>query len=280
MLIATRGESGLDCIPFDDTMLDNATKSYSKDASTSKEKEDDDVITSPLARIGNSSVVTPDPTPAGNTLTVNAGSNYFPSQSFTNSNGEQFITVDYKLKSNAPLVNSMWEMSYDTSKLQYVSAAMPNVQNFNAEENTPGVVKGNFSTTNFCNFTTEKDFAKVTFKVVGSGTTATTFSLNTLGVRYANSNQYPVDHGSAQTVSGVNITKSTEIKGSSVVLGDVNNDGYITVADATLVQKHAAEMVTLTDDAYAAADTTKDGFITVADATLIQKFAAEMIDSF
>lgn len=283
MLVATRGESGLDCIPFDDTMLDNATKSYSKDASTSKEKEDDDVITSPLARIGTTSAGggdNPTPTPVTNTLTVNAGSNYFPAQSFTNSNGEQFITVNYKLKSNAPLVNSMWEMSYDTSKLQFVSAAMPNVQNFNAEENTPGVVKGNFSTTNFCNFTTEKDFAKVTFKVVGSGTTSTTFNVTTLGVRYANSNQYPVDHGAAQTVSGVTVTKSTEVKGSSVVLGDVNNDGFITVADATLVQKHAAEMVTLTDDAYAAADTNKDGFITVADATLIQKFAAEMIDSF
>ncbi len=284
MLVATRGESGLDCIPYDDCMLDNATGSYSSDPSTSKEKEDEDVITSSFARIGTTSPgsggTDPTPTPTGEKLTVNAGSNYFPAQSYTNSNGEQFITVNYKLKSNAPLVNAMWEMSYDTSKLQYVSAAMPNVQNFNAEENTPGLVKGNFSTTNFCNFTTEKDFVKITFKVTGSGTTSTTFNLNTLGVRYANSNRYPVDHGSAQTVSGVTVTKSTEIKGSSVVLGDVNNDGFITVADATLVQKHAAEMVTLTDDAYAAADTNKDGFITVADATLIQKFAAEMIDSF
>lgn len=53
MLIATRGESGLDCIPYDDTMLDNAKGSYSIDPSTSKEKEDDDVITSEFARIGN-----------------------------------------------------------------------------------------------------------------------------------------------------------------------------------------------------------------------------------
>ena len=42
----------------------------------------------------------------------------------------------------------------------------------------------------------------------------------------------------------------------------------------------AAEMITLTGDALAAADTSKDGFITVADATLIQQFAAEMIDHF
>lgn len=64
------------------------------------------------------------------------------------------------------------------------------------------------------------------------------------------------------------------------MLGDVSGDVVISVADATLVQMHAAEMITLTGDAYDAADTTKDGLITVADATLIQKFAAEMIDSF
>ena len=52
MLVATRGESGLDCIPYDDTMLNNATGSYSSDPSTSKEKEDVDVITSDFARIG------------------------------------------------------------------------------------------------------------------------------------------------------------------------------------------------------------------------------------
>ena len=171
-------------------------------------------------------------------------------------------------------------MSYDTTKLKFVSAAMPNVDGFACEENTPGLVKGNFYTLNFANFTTEKDFVSATFKILGSGTTTTNFNLEILGVRYANSNKYPVDNGTAQTVSGVTVTKSTEIKGSDVMLGDVNSDGVVSVADATLVQRHAAEMITLTGDALAAADTSKDGFITVADATLIQQFAAEMIDHF
>lgn len=64
------------------------------------------------------------------------------------------------------------------------------------------------------------------------------------------------------------------------ILGDVNGDGFITVADATLVQQHAAEMIALEGNAAKAADTNKDGFITVADATLIQQYAAEMIDEF
>lgn len=65
-----------------------------------------------------------------------------------------------------------------------------------------------------------------------------------------------------------------------VMLGDVTGDKIITVADATIVQKHAAEMLVLTGNAALAADTSKDGLITVADATLIQKYAAEMIDHF
>lgn len=287
MLLATRGESALDCIPYDDAMLDNAKGSYSNDSSTSKEKEDVDVITSPLARIGNvegggntDPTQGNDPTPVGDPLTVTANSNYFPSKTFTNSNGEQYITVDYKLKSTAPLMNSMWELSYDTSKLKFVSASMPNVDGFAYDEPSAGLVKGNFTTLNFANFSTEKDFVKATFKVLGSGTATTNFDVKVLGVRSNGTNKYPVDNGTAQTVSGVTVTRNTVIAGNNVMLGDVDGNGVITVADATLVQKHAAEMIELEGDALLAADTSKDGIITVADATLIQKFAAEMIDEF
>ncbi len=78
MVVATRGESAIDCIPFDAaSMLDNAKKSYSKDASTSMEKEDADVISVPLASVGkvrSGQVITPDPvdetTPSGEETTA------------------------------------------------------------------------------------------------------------------------------------------------------------------------------------------------------------------
>ena len=69
----------------------------------------------------------------------------------------------------------------------------------------------------------------------------------------------------------INVTTEKSATPSDYTLGDVNGDGYITVADATLVQQHAAELITLTDTALLAADTNKDGFVTVADATLIQQ---------
>ena len=50
--VSTFGTSGMDSLPYDKSMSDNADQPYSKDSSTSKEKEDDDHITCSLARIG------------------------------------------------------------------------------------------------------------------------------------------------------------------------------------------------------------------------------------
>lgn len=52
MHISTFGQSGTASIPYDPSMLDVATEEYGADASTSAEKEDYDVITTSLARIG------------------------------------------------------------------------------------------------------------------------------------------------------------------------------------------------------------------------------------
>ena len=52
MSVATYGASGIGCLPMDMTMLDVACDAYSKDDSSSAEKEDNDVITVPLARLG------------------------------------------------------------------------------------------------------------------------------------------------------------------------------------------------------------------------------------
>lgn len=73
MHISTFGASGIASAPMDMSMLDNALEAYSADDSTSAEKEDLDVITAPLARIGADSgeIVVP-PTEAKR-MTVNFG---------------------------------------------------------------------------------------------------------------------------------------------------------------------------------------------------------------
>lgn len=52
-VIATRGESGIDCMPHDPTVLDNVFDSYGADASTTHEKDDIDNFTYELASIGH-----------------------------------------------------------------------------------------------------------------------------------------------------------------------------------------------------------------------------------
>ena len=63
MHVSTYGASGVASIPMDDSMYDNAAEEYSSDGSTTKEKEDQDIITAPLARIGKAGSPNPNPTP-------------------------------------------------------------------------------------------------------------------------------------------------------------------------------------------------------------------------
>ncbi|MDD6889181.1 MAG: starch-binding protein [Bacteroidales bacterium] len=66
-VVGTRGESGIDCCPFDASMVDNVFEIYAKDNSTSHEKDDIDIITYAMASVGairtGSTTPLPDPDP-------------------------------------------------------------------------------------------------------------------------------------------------------------------------------------------------------------------------
>lgn len=55
------------------------------------------------------------------------------------------------------------------------------------------------------------------------------------------------------------------------LLGDVNGDGVLSVADATLIQKYSASIINFTDEQMAVADMNGDGAVNVNDATAIQR---------
>lgn len=61
--------------------------------------------------------------------------------------------------------------------------------------------------------------------------------------------------------------------------GDVNKDGRIDVTDATLIQKHLAEIDTLDKNQCVLADINNDGEVDITDATMIMSIAAEIIES-
>lgn len=65
---------------------------------------------------------------------------------------------------------------------------------------------------------------------------------------------------------------------NSFVKGDVDGDGIVTINDATCIQKHLAEITTLTAEKAIIADINGDGNITVDDVTLIQQYIANIIN--
>ena len=62
----------------------------------------------------------------------------------------------------------------------------------------------------------------------------------------------------------------------SVIPGDVNKDGVVTMLDAILTQKYALSFFTPDENVKKAADVNGDGVISVYDALIIQKRALAM----
>ena len=60
------------------------------------------------------------------------------------------------------------------------------------------------------------------------------------------------------------------------LLGDVDEDGFVTVIDATLIQKYKAQLKTEDELNLKVADVDADGFVTVMDAGRIQRFKAKL----
>ena len=70
-----------------------------------------------------------------------------------------------------------------------------------------------------------------------------------------------------------------EIKYKDQLIGDVNSDGIVSIADATELQKHLANIIDFDDEQLAVADTNGDGSVSIADVTQIQKYLAQLIPS-
>ena len=263
MLVATRGESGLDCIPFDDTMLDNATGDYSSDPSTSAEKDDVDVITSKFARIGNmggeqpitrpttqpttaAQPTTVQPTtvqpttaqPAAD-FTVKATLNLFPEKTVTLDKNAKTVTVNCDLKSAMKLVNGYLEISYDPNVLSFDKKENADILPYISDETTNaknGVIKTVFSNvTDLYDFTTNKSFLNLVFDVVSPTATTVDIYVDELSVGYISNGKLNFKNaytgGQAMDLSSVPGFTSSNLNGTT----SVTADQVATTAPATTV---------------------------------------------
>ena len=83
------------------------------------------------------------------------------------------------------------------------------------------------------------------------------------------------------TVTGMTSVYDSEIiwiekaeEAEKILIGDVDQNGAITVSDVTEIQKYCAEMISLTDNGIVSADVDKSSYVNIKDATAIQYYIA------
>ncbi len=69
---------------------------------------------------------------------------------------------------------------------------------------------------------------------------------------------------------------TNEFEVIDILLGDADENGKVTIQDATAIQKHLAGIIKITGKAKRTADFNEDKFITIKDATAIQKHLAKI----
>ena len=122
-------------------------------------------------------------------LTVNATSNYFPQNSVTVAEGEEYVTVTYFINSSKNVLDLQWTLSYDPACLEFQKPVnmneagddlnlMPLVDDLVWNNSNKGRIAGNASKLKLYSFADKGfvPFVTATFNVVGSG--ETTVNLN------------------------------------------------------------------------------------------------------
>ncbi len=185
MLAVTSGRSGMDCLPYDATMNDNADQPDTESqAINSKEKSDEDIITVPFARIGKSggfistdSDKPSDPdTESATDSTTDSTTDVIDTESDTNTDVEDGVTttkvtaksgdnvtVTYSISGLSDVAGISSLVEYDTSKLTYVGAKAV-IGQIQANEESAGKVYWNNMFDDKTSFTSAKDVIKLTFK--------------------------------------------------------------------------------------------------------------------
>ncbi len=88
---------------------------------------------------------------------------------------------------------------------------------------------------------------------------------------------YCYENSTAHTYAVDNGNKYEFITDVLAILGDVDGDDKVSIMDATEIQRHIAQLTTISEDRLTCADTDKDGKVSIIDATQIQRFIAQLI---
>ena len=242
---------------------------------------------------------------------------YYDLSEFEDDNGEAFITVEYKMLADQKyIINIDADLTYDPAVLEWSAdynkfGSVINYFPFAAENSFgSGIVNqaeenrvvGNYSSVRPAAWAYNEDGTAVTvvkavFKVLdrNAGATAVNCFVEYMGMCDEAAQKPYVQYqviadGIVDSELDLGETLSTVITPASqeppvvILVGDVDNDGQVTINDATLLQQHFAEftaddgapLLDLSDEAaFARTDANRDGKIDIRDVTQIQRCVAE-----
>ena len=179
-------------------------------------------------------------------LTVNATSNYFPQNSVTVAEGEEYVTVTYFINSSKNVLDLQWTLSYDPACLEFQNSVnmnaagddlnlMPLVDDLVWNNSNKGRIAGNASKLILYSFADKGfvPFVTATFNVVGSGETTVNLNVECLTLSLVGSD-FVTDPSQEEVIvnNGVINTTATVPKRITAVYDELYNPyAYLNVKD-------------------------------------------------
>ena len=179
-------------------------------------------------------------------LTVNATSNYFPQNSVTVAEGEEYVTVTYFINSSKNVLDLQWTLSYDPACLEFQNSVnmneagddlnlMPLVDDLVWNNSNKGRIAGNASKLKLYSFADKGfvPFVTATFNVVGSGETTVNLNVECLTLSLVGSD-FVTDPSQEEVIvnNGVINTTATVPKRITAVYDELYNPyAYLNVKD-------------------------------------------------
>ncbi|MGN0491393.1 dockerin type I repeat-containing protein [Ruminococcus sp.] len=152
-------------------------------------------------------------------------------------------------------------------------ALMPFVNSYNAASDTTPVAENNYYAPGF-----EEDEALD--ENTKADSTDINKSENPAIQSTENKNAHTFTLIKSNGLTNSSVTEATTAQAGEFMLGDVDRNGEISIADATHIQKMIAYLIEPTPESNALADVNADNKVNILDATLIQMYCSGLIDSF
>lgn len=193
-----------------------------------------------------------------------------PTFSLSNASGKfgDTIYVSLNIDNNPGITAFQLNINYSSTDLELISIKDNNLFSesvtYSQINKNPFIIS--WFSSNSENSTQNGKIATLEFKIISNTETSD------IGITYNEENVFDNSFNNVHFE-----TEAGKITAKKEVLGDVNGDGILSVADAIIIQKHIANVGILSDDMLNKADVTNDGIVSIADAIIVQKCIANII---